>query len=82
MCIPTWTFSNAVMFAKSRMFWNVRPIPAFTMSFGRELRKTPAAESTRRYQRGRTMAARNMTMRSPIATSARSAVASAFAVAR
>ena len=27
-CMPTSTFSSAVMFWKSRMFWNVRPMPA------------------------------------------------------
>ncbi len=25
--MPTSTFSSAVMFLNSRMFWNVRPIP-------------------------------------------------------
>ena len=41
MCIPTRTFSSAVMFWNSRMFWNVRPSPAATMSLGRALRKMP-----------------------------------------
>ena len=41
-CIPTSTFSSAVMFWKSRMFWNVRPMPAATTSFGRALRKMPS----------------------------------------
>ncbi len=40
-CIPTRTFSSAVMFGNRRMFWNVRPSPATTMSLGRALRKIP-----------------------------------------
>ena len=31
-CIPTSTFSSAVMFWKSRMFWNVRPMPRAVMA--------------------------------------------------
>ena len=41
-CIPTSTFSSAVMFWNSRMFWNVRPMPAATTSFGRALRRIPS----------------------------------------
>ena len=41
VCIPTSTFSSAVMFWNRRMFWNVRPTPASTMSFGRALLNTP-----------------------------------------
>ena len=52
LCMPTRTFSSAVMFANSRMFWNVRPIPAWTMSLGWALRKIPTRSSRRRYQRG------------------------------
>ncbi len=33
-CIPTSTFSSAVMFWKRRMFWNVRPIPRFVNACG------------------------------------------------
>ena len=40
------------MFANRRMFWNVRPIPAWTISLGFALRKTPARRSSRTYQRG------------------------------
>src|SRR5919108_1399114 len=34
-CIPTSTFSAAVMLAKSRMFWNVRHTPSAVISSGR-----------------------------------------------
>ena len=33
-CIPTSTFSSAVICGKSRMFWNVRPIPSFVIVCG------------------------------------------------
>jgi len=62
MCIPTRTFSSAVMFWKSRMFWNVRPIPADTMSFGRALRKIPIRPMSRWYRAGRATAARSITI--------------------
>ena len=35
------------MFWKRRMFWNVRPMPAATMSLGRALRKMPSRSSRR-----------------------------------
>ena len=35
------------------MFWNVRPSPATTMSFGRALRKTPKRLRNRWYDGGR-----------------------------
>ena len=38
------------------MFWKVRPIPAWTMSFGRALRKMPTRASRRWYQAGRAIA--------------------------
>ncbi len=56
LCMPTITFSRAVMLANSRMFWNVRPMPSATISLGRELRKMPNRASIRTYQRGRMMA--------------------------
>ena len=56
LCMPTSTFSTAVMFANSRMFWNVRPTPSATMSFGRALRKIPARCSRCTYQGGRMIA--------------------------
>ena len=37
-CIPIITFSRAVMFLNRRMFWNVRPMPAWTISLGFALR--------------------------------------------
>ena len=33
-CIPTSTFSRAVMFWKSRMFWKVRPTPRSVIACG------------------------------------------------
>ena len=33
-CIPTRTFSSAVMSWNSRMFWNVRPIPSSVTACG------------------------------------------------
>jgi hypothetical protein len=33
-CIPTRTFSIAVMCWKSRMFWNVRPTPSSVIAWG------------------------------------------------
>ena len=33
-CIPTSTFSSAVMFWKRRMFWNVRPMPRSVIAWG------------------------------------------------
>ena len=33
-CIPTSTFSSAVMSWKRRMFWNVRPIPRSVTAWG------------------------------------------------
>jgi hypothetical protein len=41
------------MFWKRRMFWNVRPSPATTMSFGRALLNTPNRISIRWYHGGR-----------------------------
>ena len=32
--MPTRTFSIAVIWAKSRMFWNVRPMPSSTIACG------------------------------------------------
>ena len=57
------TFSRTVMFWNSRMFWNVRPMPASTMSFGRALLKTPRRRSSRSYQGGRTMPMSRLTIR-------------------
>jgi len=37
---PTITFSAAVIVLNRRMFWNVRPRPATTMSFGLALLKS------------------------------------------
>jgi hypothetical protein len=34
-CMPTWTFSTAVIVRKSLMFWNVRAIPARVTRSGR-----------------------------------------------
>ena len=44
VCMPTSTFSIALMFWKRRMFWNVRPRPSTTMSFGRALLKMPSLD--------------------------------------
>ena len=33
-CMPTRTFSSAVMYSNSRMFWNVRPTPSFVIAWG------------------------------------------------
>ena len=33
-CMPTSTFSSAVICANSRMFWNVRPMPSSTIACG------------------------------------------------
>ena len=33
-CMPTSTFSTAVICGKSRMFWKVRPIPSFVIACG------------------------------------------------
>ena len=33
-CMPTSTFSSAVMFWKRRMFWNVRPMPRAVIACG------------------------------------------------
>ena len=33
-CIPTSTFSSAVMCWKSRMFWKVRPMPSAVIACG------------------------------------------------
>ena len=54
--MPTRTFSSAVMFWNSRMFWNVRPSPASTMSFGRALRKMPTRVSMPLVPAGRAIA--------------------------
>ena len=51
------------MFAKSRMFWNVRPMPARTMSLGLALRKMPSRIRRRWYQSGRAIAARSIRIR-------------------
>ena len=32
--MPTRTFSSAVMYSKSRMFWKVRPTPSFVIGCG------------------------------------------------
>jgi len=32
--MPTSTFSSAVICAKRRMFWKVRPIPSFVIAWG------------------------------------------------
>ena len=32
--MPTITFSSAVIWAKRRMFWNVRPIPSAVIACG------------------------------------------------
>ena len=34
-CMPTWTFSSAVIVRNSLMFWNVRAMPAFVTRSGR-----------------------------------------------
>ena len=34
VCMPTSTFSSAVMFWKRRMFWNVRPMPRAVIACG------------------------------------------------
>ena len=70
-CIPTRTFSSAVMFWKSRMFWNVRPMPAGDMSFGRALRRIaePSDEGAGT-NRGRTIASRSVTTSPRIAARA------------
>ena len=60
-CIPTRTFSSAVMFWNSRMFWNVRPIPAATTSFGRALRRMPSRARSVVYQAGRMVATTRVT---------------------
>ena len=41
------------MFLNRRMFWNVRPTPASTMSLGRALRKMPSRARRFWYQTGR-----------------------------
>ena len=46
----------AVMFWNRRMFWNVRPMPASTMSLGRALRKIAEPRRSRWYQAGRMIA--------------------------
>ena len=33
-CIPTSTFSSAVIWWNSRMFWNVRPMPSAVIACG------------------------------------------------
>ena len=57
------------MFANSRMFWNVRPIPKRTISLGRALRKIPARCRRCTYHGGRMIATMSEPIRSPIATS-------------
>ena len=49
------------------MFWNVRPMPAWTMSFGRALLKTPNRVQRRSYQGGRMMAVSRLATSTPIA---------------
>ena len=71
--MPTSTFSIAVMFWNRRMFWNVRPRPATTMSFGRALRKIAepargalvATAAARRRCSERSRAARRSSRSSP-----------------
>ena len=65
------------MFAKRRMFWNVLPIPAWTISLGLALRKMPPRLSSWTYQRGRTIAARNIVARAKMAMTAPPAAISA-----
>ncbi len=81
LCIPTRTFSRAVMFWNRRMFWKVRPIPAFTMSFGRALRNVPPRRRRSRYQRGRPRAARSIATSRAVATTSRMPARSGFPVA-
>ena len=45
--IPTITFSIAVMFANSRMFWNVRPIPCSVATCGGLPVMSASAKTTR-----------------------------------
>ena len=33
-CMPTRTFSSAVICGKRRMFWNVRPMPSLVIECG------------------------------------------------
>ena len=54
------------MFANSRMFWNVRPIPKRTISLGRALRKIPARCRRCTYHGGRMIATMSEPIRSPI----------------
>ncbi len=42
-CMPTSTFSTAVIWANSRMFWNVRPMPSAVIAWGgRSTTSTPS----------------------------------------
>ena len=42
-CMPTRTFSSAVIWANRRMFWNVRPMPSSVIACGgRLLTSTPS----------------------------------------
>ena len=44
-CMPTRTFSSAVMFWKRRMFWKVRPMPRCVNACGGfPVRSSPANE--------------------------------------
>ena len=45
--MPTSTFSSAVMFLKSRMFWKVRPIPCWVNACGGFPVRSRPAKSTR-----------------------------------
>ena len=62
------TFSRAVMFAKRRMFWKVRPRPAVTMSFGRAVLKMPRRVRNLPYHAGLMTAVIKVEMSSPSPT--------------
>ena len=45
-CMPTSTFSSAVMFWNSRMFWKVRPMPrCVNVCGGFPVRSSPAKKT-------------------------------------
>jgi hypothetical protein len=46
-CMPTWTFSTAVIVLNSLMFWNVRAMPAIVMTSGRLPVMSTPSNSTR-----------------------------------
>ena len=82
VCMPTSTFSMAVMFWKRRMFWNVRPTPARTMSFGRPLLKMPNLVRRCWYQNGRMIASSSIAIRKARAIGIPISKASELPVAR